>query len=117
MVNRRVAAAMICFVLLDDDEVKIRGKTRSWKRRKQRGTFSNIVHELRMEDTASFKKMLRMDYGTFLNLLAAIEPFISPQENYYELPTIKANKRLTLTLRFLATGETFRPSTISYIVI
>ena len=27
MVNRRVAAAMICFVLLDDDEVKTRGKT------------------------------------------------------------------------------------------
>ena len=55
-----MAAAMICFVLLDDDdEVKTRVKTRSWiKRRKQRGAFSNIVHELRMEDTASFKEML-----------------------------------------------------------
>ena len=30
-----------------------------------------------MEDTASFKEMLRMDYDTFLNLLANIEPFIS----------------------------------------
>ena len=51
MVNRRVAAAIICFVLLDDDEVKTRGKTRSWiKRRKQRGAFSNIVHELSKED-------------------------------------------------------------------
>ena len=68
MVNKRVAAAMICFVLLDDDEVKARGKTRSWtKRRKKRGALSNIVHELRMEDTASFKEMLRMDYVTFLS--------------------------------------------------
>ena len=118
---------MICFVLLDDDEVKTRGKTRSWiKRRKKRGALSNIVHELRMEDTASFKEMLRMDYDTFLNLLAAIEPFISPQESYHGVPTIKANERLTLTLRFLATGETFRSlgfqfrisrSAISYIVI
>ena len=97
MVNRRVTAAMICFVLLDDDEVEIRGKTRSWKRRKQTGAFSNIVHELRMEDAASFKEMLRMDYDTFLNLLAATEPFISPQESYHELPTIKANERLTHT--------------------
>ena len=122
-----MAAAMICFVLLDDHEVKTRVKTRSWiKRRKQRGAFSNIVHELRMEDTASFKEMLRMDYDTFLNLLAAIEPFISPQESYHGVPTIKANERLTLTLRFLATGETFRSlgfqfrisrSAISYIVI
>ena len=67
-----------------------------------------------------------MDYDTFLNLLAAIEPFISPQESYHGVPTIKANERLTLTLRFLATGETFRSlgfqfrisrSAISYIVI
>ena len=63
---------------------------------------------------------------TFLNLLAAIEPFISPQESYHEVATIKANERLELTLRFLATGETFRSlgfrflisrSAISYIVI
>ena len=104
-----MAAAMICFVLLDDDdEVKTRVKTRSWiKRRKQRGAFSNIVDELRMEDIASFKEMLRMDCDTFLNLLAATEPFISPQENYHGVSTTKANERLTLTLRFLATGETF----------
>ena len=63
---------------------------------------------------------------TFLNLLAAIEPFISPQESYHGVPTVKANERLTLTLCFLATGETFRSlgfhfrisrSAISYIVI
>ena len=78
-----------------------------------------------MEDTASFKEMLGMDYDTFLNLLAAIEPFMSPQESC-GVPTIKANERLTLTLCFLATGETFRllgfqfgilHSTIFYIVI
>ena len=45
------------FRLLGIDEVKTRVKTRSWiKRRKQRGAFSNIVQELCMEDTASFKE-------------------------------------------------------------
>ena len=45
--------------------------------------FSNIVQELRMEDTAGFKEMLRMEYDTFLKLLSLIEPFISPQESYH----------------------------------
>ena len=67
-----------------------------------------------MEDTASFKEMLRMDYDTFLTLLAAIEPFISAQESYHGVPTIKANERLTVTLRFLATGETFRSLDFSF---
>ena len=99
MADRRVAAATIFFVLLDDGEVKTRGKTPSWKkRRKQRGAFSNIIQELRMEDTASFKEMLRMDYDTFLNLLTVIEPYISLQESYHGVATIKANERLILTL-------------------
>ena len=102
MVNRQVAAAMIFFVLLDDDEVKTRGKARSWiKRQKRRYAFSNIVHELRIEDTANFKEMLQMDYDTFLNLLAAIEPFISPQKSYHGVSTIKANERLTPHYAFL----------------
>ena len=84
MADRRVVAAIISFLLLDDDEEKARGKTQSWiKRRKQRGAFSNIIQELRMEDTASFKEMLRMDYDTFLNLLTVIEPYISPQKSYH----------------------------------
>ena len=87
--------------------IKLEKKTRSWlNRRKLRGAFSNMVHALRMEDTATFKEMLQMDYDTFLKLLAAIKPFISPQESYHGVPTIKANKRLTLILRFLPTGVT-----------
>ena len=77
-----------------------------------------------------FQRKLRMDDDTFLNLLAllkfVIDPFISPKESYHGAPTIKANERLKLTLRFLATGETFRSlgfrfrisrSAISYIFI
>ena len=54
-----------------------------------------------MEDTANLKEMLKMDYDTFLNLLAAIEPFISPQGTYHGVSTIKANERLTPHYPFL----------------
>ena len=40
MADRRVATAIISFLLLDDDEVKTWGRTQSWiKRQKQRGTI------------------------------------------------------------------------------
>ena len=117
MLNRRVAAAIICFVLLDDDEVKTRGETRSWiKRRKQRGAFSNIVHELGKEDTATFKEMLRMDCEWHLFLHKKV---------IMEFPQSKLMKGWH-SLRFLTTGETFKSlrfqfwisrSAISYIVI
>ena len=128
MAERRVAAAAITVLILldDDDDTKKRGKTRSWiKRRKQKGAFSNIVQELRMEDTDGFKEMMRMEYDTFLKLLNYVEPFISPQERYHRAAVINAKERLTLTLRFLATGETYKSlgfqfriscSAISYIV-
>ena len=78
-----------------------------------------------MEGTDSFKEVLRMNYGSFLNLLTIIEQDISLQESYHGVVTIKAVERLTLTLRFLA-GETFRSldfqfqiscSAISYIIM
>ena len=127
MAERQVAAVIIFVLLLDDDGIKKRGKTCSWiKRQGQKGAFSNVVQELRMEHTAEFKEMLMMEYDTFLNLFSLIKPFISPQESYHGVDTIKAKERLTLTLRFLATGKTYRSlgfqfrisySAISYIVM
>ena len=61
--------------------------------------------------------MMRIDYD--------IEPHISPTESYRGAKTLRADERLVLTIRFLATGETFRSlsfqfrigsNTISYIV-
>ena len=82
MADRRVVPAIIFFLPLVDDELKTRDRTQSSiKRQKQRGAFSNIIQELCMDDTTSFKEMLRMNYGTFLNLVTVIEPYISPQQS------------------------------------
>ena len=121
------AAAIFTILILEEDKPRTRGKTRAWvKRRREKGAFSNIVQELRMENTAGFKEMMRMDYETFSTLLRIIEPDISPQESYHGNATISAKERLALTIRFLATGETYRSlgfqfrisySAISYIVV
>lgn len=84
-----------------------------------------LVEELRVEDTAAYKEMLRMNFETFQEILTAIGPEITKHQVVGGHRVISPAARLTLTLRFLATGETFRSlhfqfrmgkSTISYIV-
>ena len=104
-----------------------RGKTRDWvKRRNEKGLFSNLVKELSIEDTSAFKEMMRMNYEDFLQVLGYIERDITPKPINGGHEVIPPKARLTVTLRFLATGETFRSlsfqfrsskAAISYIVM
>ena len=106
--------AIICMIISDitdddDDYVNVRGRTREWvKKREEKGAFNNIVYELRIQDSDTYKEMMRMTYDTFCVLLNYIEPYISPTERYFGTKVIKATERLVLTFRFLATGETFK---------
>ena len=74
---KRKAAACLIFILLceEDDGRAKRGKTRDWIKRRSEGVFfSNIVQELRIEDTDGYKEMMRIRYEQFLEILTAIEP-------------------------------------------
>ena len=51
--------------------------------------------------------MFRMDVTDFENILAKISDIILPKERLGGTNPVQADERLTLTLRFLATGETF----------
>ena len=57
MVQRKCLAAVILIDILEEDEKKGRGKTRSWiRRRKEKGYFNNIVRELMIEDTPGYRE-------------------------------------------------------------
>ena len=109
-VKRFLAALALLEVLEEeDDRVTKRGKTRNWiKRRGEKGYFNNIVTELMVEDTAAYREMMRMNHEDFKRLLKAIEPDITPRQVMGGHKVIAAAERLTVTLRFLATGETYR---------
>ena len=108
----------------DEDENKNRRKTWNWiKKREQYG--ANLVQELRAEDTNAYKEMMGMEFDSFGEILRYLEPYISPRECFCGTKIILAQERLVLTIRFLATGETFRSlsyqfriseRTISYII-
>ena len=83
------------------------------KKRKEKGFYTNIIHELRIEDTEAYKEMMRMTHEGFLEILRYIEPYISPQ-SVRGTKIITASRRLALTIRFLATGESFSPLTYQF---
>lgn len=66
------------------------------------------MEKLRVEDTAAYKEMLRMNCETFEQILTAIGPEITKHQVVGGHRVISPAARLILTLRFLATGETFR---------
>ncbi|BES91466.1 Hypothetical protein NTJ_04273 [Nesidiocoris tenuis] len=74
-------------------------------RRPERSIHSvNIWSELRLEDPWRFRRCLRMDEPTFCWLLEAVTPRIE-KKNTTMRQSIPPAERLSMTLRFLATGE------------
>ena len=96
------------------------------KEERQERFFHQYVCELKLEDTAvAYREMMRMSHEDFSKILSKIEPVITPHQVMGGHKVISAAERLILTIRFLATGETFHSLsfpfrmavvTVSYIV-
>jgi len=54
-----------------------RGRTGEWNKRRNESGMMKLVEELRVEDTAAYKEMLRMNCETFEKILTAIGPVIT----------------------------------------
>lgn len=81
--------------------------TREWILRRQhqlRGSLHLAHSELLYEDVESFHLFFRMDPRLFNILLDKVSPFIQKQDTVMRqcIPPIQ---RLSITLRYLATGE------------
>ena len=115
MAEKQAAACLLFAMMLDDDEKNTRGPTRKWvKRREEEGMYANLVQELLIENTETYREMMRMNHQCFKLILQFIEPFITPEESPNGTKIIKPAERLVLTIRFLATGETFRSLVSSF---
>ena len=114
--RRKITAILAILQLFDEEDCKVkRKKTRKWvRRRKEKGFFANIVRELSIEDTSTYKQVLRMSHEDFLTILGFIERDISPYQVAGGHTVIEPKCRLTFTLRFLATGETFRSLALQF---
>lgn len=69
--------------------------------------MDKMFQEMLNEDSEEFKNFCRMSPNDFDVLLSKVEPLITKQNTRLRLP-IPAKVRLAITLRFLATGDSYR---------
>ncbi|XP_050551874.1 uncharacterized protein LOC126911057 [Spodoptera frugiperda] len=75
-------------------------------RNRSRSTMENQLAELMVEPSGQFNNFTRMSIIDFEYLLQQIAPFIT-KKNTPKREAIPAKIRLAITLRFLATGDSF----------
>ena len=81
---------------------------RSWIRRRARyGAHHSLINELSSEDPKGFRNFVRMDVNDFEELLTKVTPYIERNDTNMREAISVSEKRLSLTLRFLATGDSY----------
>ncbi|XP_071581574.1 putative nuclease HARBI1 [Temnothorax nylanderi] len=121
LITKLITIALIAEIAERKERVKKRNKqknqrrprsiwTRKWilqRNRALRGTI-NLAHtELRIEDKEYFTRFFRMRIDLFDQLVEKVAPYIQRQ-NTNMRECISPKERMSLTLRFLATGESYR---------
>ncbi|KAK0152724.1 Protein ALP1-like [Merluccius polli] len=87
--------------------------TRSWVSRRGEYGMSVLQKELEETDRRGFRELLGMDVDDFNFLLDKVQPLIQRKDTTLR-KAITARQRLAVTLRFLATGESFRSLCFQY---
>lgn len=108
--------AAIAVILLKNNEKIKRGRkhrkprqcwTRPWLLRRPRyGQYERLLAELAQEDRPGFKNFQRVDPDLFQELLARVGPRIEKQDTFMR-KALEPGLRLALTLRYLATGDSY----------
>lgn len=75
------------------------------KKRETQGAYNMLVNELTLEDGSCFKNYVRMDRNEFEKLLELVGPIVKKDTKLRN--SISPADQLAVTLRFLATGDSF----------
>ena len=104
---RKLVTAAAALVLLKNLKKKKKRQTwvRKWiARRDEEGVHANLLQELLAGDDKSYKNYLRMSHDDYEHLLEKVTPKIMKRDTHLR-KAITPSERLTLTLRFLASGK------------
>ena len=101
------ASATIAYIIMKRRRKRRRNRvvwTRQWiADRMQHGAYNTLMVHMRHKDIEGFINFLRMDPCTFDELTELVAPHIQRQDTRYR-KAISPGKRLSVTLRFLASG-------------
>ena len=79
------------------------------------GAYHNIMAELYATDIPRFTNYMRMTPEFFEMIKTRLEPHLARQATNYRAP-ISVGEKLTLTIRYLATGESYTPLSCQFSV-
>ena len=106
--------AVVLALLAEEEERAGQGRPRRprtmwvkpWiARRPLLGTYDNLIQELIRESRGDFKGYMRMEVDMFQELLARVGPRVQKNTNCRQ--PLEAGMKIAITLRFMATGESF----------
>ncbi|XP_050295129.1 uncharacterized protein LOC126735220 [Anthonomus grandis grandis] len=111
MSSRQIAAAVVIYLIKKRKEKKEKNKRKIWvrkwiQRRATLGLHEKLLNELRMEGPQQLKNFLRMSAKDFDFLLGLVKEKIYKKDTKMR-QAIRPEERLSLTLRFLATGDSY----------
>ena len=111
VINRLVqlACAEISQEILKELEAE---KPRMWvkkwvARREKLGSSNNLLKEMALEDAGVYRNVLRIGLEKFEELLSMITPKIGKKDSVMRM-AIPCRTKLEITLRYMATGDSFR---------
>lgn len=88
--------------------------TRDWiKRRRTRGVYHQLVKELELEDEVAYTEFFRVNGQKFRFLVDSVGYAIEKKDTLMR-ESIRPDERIAVTLRYLATGETFKSLEYSF---
>lgn len=102
-----LSAFFYCLLLKKYKRKQYRSKwSKKWFLKRRIYSHVNLINELRAEPD-DWRNYLRMDETAYTELLGLVTPLIERQ-NTVMRDCISPHERLTCTLRFLATGRSYR---------
>lgn len=119
--KRRALAALILVDLFEEEGQKNVARkrnrvfwTRDWiKRRRTRGVYHQLVKELELEDEVAYTEYFRVNGQKFRFLVDSVGYAIKKKDTLMR-ESIRPDERIAVTLRCLATGETFKSLEYSF---
>lgn len=91
-----------------EEEALLARKRRYWmkailRKRYSEGTFNLLIPQI-LSDDVQYRNFFRVSKDSFSFLLDIISPVLTKQDTHYRR-AIRADEKLAITLRYLATGQ------------
>lgn len=101
--NQKIGIALAASVVLPQKKRKRKYWVKNWLQKRKELCHMNVMQELEVHDLKNF---LRMDLECFEDILGMVTPLIEKKDTLMR-KAVSARERLTATLRFLVSGQTY----------